>query len=116
MLRSVTRCSTSPTTPPTAKSIGRKYFKYAERVNSRSAMVGFTSYAYQALTSGYLPETDELNWPLATIVVFVLAMATVKTLDLDDPESRIWKREAENLNGRVAMLAMLPIVGNLLVQ
>lgn len=90
-------------------SINARFATYAERLNSRLSMVGFTWCAGKGLVDGVPLEFGDSQALALVATTGVLALATARTLECPDPEVGVWTREAENINGRLAMLGFLGI-------
>ena len=89
------------------------YFKNAERVNGRAAMLGFSSAVItEIVTHQTLPEQLMNNIPLAVIASGLVAIGTASN---PNDEGVIWgnfRPEVEQLNGRAAMLGITSLFLN----
>ena len=95
------------------------YFKVAELINARSAMMGFTAGAGKLIldNQGVLDQVyDPSNDLGAVLTVAAVTGGTLVSLqeriNMQDKETEetLWTPEAEILNGRMAMLGILALL------
>jgi len=86
------------------------YLVKAERVNGRAAMIGFTSAVIEELVTGNSLSTQFME--NIGITVSVIGLVIVGTASNPRDEGLLWgvfDRNAETLNGRLAMLGILSL-------
>jgi len=86
------------------------YLVKAERVNGRAAMIGFTSAVIEELVTGNSISTQFMD--NIGITVSVIGLVIIGTASNPRDEGLLWgvfDRNAETLNGRLAMLGVLSL-------
>ena len=86
------------------------YLVKAERVNGRAAMVGFTSAVIEELVTGNSISTQFMD--NIGITVSVIGLVIIGTASNPRDEGLLWgvfDRNAETVNGRLAMLGVLSL-------
>ena len=86
------------------------YLVKAERVNGRAAMIGFTSAVIEELVTGNSISTQFMD--NIGITVSVIGLVIIGTASNPRDEGLLWgvfDRNAETVNGRLAMLGVLSL-------
>ena len=86
------------------------YLVKAERVNGRAAMIGFTSAVIEELVTGNSISTQFMD--NIGITVSVIGLVIIGTASNSRDEGLLWgvfDRNAETVNGRLAMLGVLSL-------
>ena len=86
------------------------YLVKAERVNGRAAMIGFTSAVIEELVTGNSISTQFMD--NIGITVSVIGLVIIGTASNPRDEGLLWgvfDRNAETVNGRLAMLGILSL-------
>ena len=84
-----------------------EYFKIAETINGRVAMLAWDFGVLKDWCTGQtLEQQFDTSLPEVTLVSLILTFASFITLSDKDKEDGIWKKQTELINGRAAMLGI----------
>lgn len=89
-----------------------EYFKVAELINGRVAMIAWDFGILKDWATGQsLEQQFDTSLPEVTLLSLLLTFATFASLPVKGKEDGIWKQESELLNGRAAMLGLVGVAG-----
>jgi hypothetical protein len=99
-------------TPPlTTVDRPKDYLSVAERVNGRSAMIGFTSAVVDEIMTGNPISTQfHDNVGLSVAVASLAFLGTAVNVEDRGYINGFWKPETELVNGRLAMIGILSLI------
>ena len=84
-----------------------EYFKIAETINGRVAMLAWDFGVLKDWCTGQtLEQQFDTSLPEVTLVSLILTFASFISLSDNDKEDGIWKKQTELINGRAAMIGI----------